>query len=139
MDENTKIIGYRIRQRRTELGYSQEEVAHLLGLNSKAMISLIEKGRVKPYKHLDRLAEILQTTTEWLCNNEPSEFSPYFTDRDLNKLLECIQRTIEDTIIARKHLASKELKKAADNEIKVLMTLDRKVREQIGESKAAQK
>ena len=40
-----EIIGKRIRDKRTELGLSQEELAKRLGYSGKSMISLIEMGK----------------------------------------------------------------------------------------------
>jgi transcriptional regulator with XRE-family HTH domain len=59
------LDGYRITQRRTLLGYSQEELADMVGTSQK-MISLYEKGSVPNGLKLRSLAEALQTTTDYL-------------------------------------------------------------------------
>ena len=68
-------IGERIKNRRNELGLTQEELAHKLGYKSRAAISNVEKGledltttRVKKY------AEALDCTPSFLLgwDDEPS-------------------------------------------------------------------
>ena len=60
-------IGKRIRQRRKELGFSQEELAKRSGYRGQPMIREIESGRVgKPGKLLE-LAAALGVRPEWLA------------------------------------------------------------------------
>ena len=63
------IFGQRLRTRRTQLGWTQLELAQRAGV-IQADISLLERGA----KHtvwattLDRLAEALQVSTDYLLN-----------------------------------------------------------------------
>lgn len=57
----SEIIGKRIRDRRVELGLSQEELAKKLGYSGKSMISLIESGkRELGITQISPLAKILE-------------------------------------------------------------------------------
>lgn len=58
-------ISDRVKQRRKELGLSQERLAELLHVKQPS-IQKLEKGRVRNPKYLKRLAMILKTTQEWL-------------------------------------------------------------------------
>lgn len=56
-------VGERIRNRRIELGLTQEELAHKLGYKSKASINKIELGiQDLPQKKIAEVAKALETT-----------------------------------------------------------------------------
>lgn len=56
-----------IKQRRKELGYSQDMLAEKLGYTSRSTISKIEKGLVDlPLSKIVLCAQILKTTPMWL-------------------------------------------------------------------------
>lgn len=70
------LCGIRIKQRREELGVSQEQLAarlQLLGLEiSQKVVSRIETGlRVVPDYEVGFFARALDTTILWLLNAEP--------------------------------------------------------------------
>lgn len=61
------VLSVRIRQRREELGMSQEELAARMGYRSKSSITKIEKGiNDIPQNKLEDFAAALETTTAWL-------------------------------------------------------------------------
>lgn len=56
----------RVRQRRIELGLSQEELAEKMGYSSRSSINKIEMGRPISQKIIMRLADALDTTPAYL-------------------------------------------------------------------------
>lgn len=56
----------RVRQRRIELGLSQEELAEKMGYSSRSSINKIEMGRPISQKIIVRLAKALDTTPAYL-------------------------------------------------------------------------
>ena len=77
------VLSVHIRQRREELGMSQEELAARMGYRSKSSITKIEKGiNDIPQNKLDDFAAALETTTAWLLGLEaetapvPAGFEP---------------------------------------------------------------
>ncbi len=60
-------LSSRVRQRREELGLSQEELADRMGYRSKSSITKLEKGvNDLPQSKLEELAAALHTTPAWL-------------------------------------------------------------------------
>ena len=60
-------LSSRIRQRREQLGLSQEELAARMGYRSKSSITKLEKGiNDLPRAKLEELATALDTTPAWL-------------------------------------------------------------------------
>ena len=65
------VLSVRIRQRREELGLSQEELASRMGYRSKSSITKIEKGiNDIPQNKLEDFAAALETSTAWLLGLE---------------------------------------------------------------------
>ena len=75
-------LSSRIRQRREQLGLSQEELAARMGYRSKSSITKLEKGiNDLPRSKLEELAAALDTTPAWLMGlvdlpSPPSGFEP---------------------------------------------------------------
>ena len=70
-------LSRRIRQRRSELGLSQEELADRMGYRSKSSITKLEKGvNDLPQSKLEELAAALDTTPAWLLGLEVSSAPP---------------------------------------------------------------
>lgn len=68
------VIGERIRQRRLELGYTQDELARKVGYKGKVAICKIESGQRNVRQDLIvKLAEALEVTPSWLMgwDDEP--------------------------------------------------------------------
>ncbi len=59
-------IGDRIREKRKELGYTQEELAKKLGYASRSSVNKIENARELSNKKVQLFADILQTTPAYL-------------------------------------------------------------------------
>lgn len=60
-------IGDRIKQRRMELGMSQEELAHKLGYKSRSSVNKIELGGQNlTQKKIKKIADALDTTTDYI-------------------------------------------------------------------------
>ena len=78
---DTDLSG-RIRQRREQLGLSQEELAARMGYRSKSSITKLEKGiNDLPRAKLEELAAALSTTPAWLMGlvdlpSQPPGFEP---------------------------------------------------------------
>ena len=68
------VLSSRIRQRREELGMSQEELASRMGYRSKSSITKIEKGiNDIPQNKLEDFADALETSTAWLLGLSEEE------------------------------------------------------------------
>lgn len=63
-------VGERIRKRRKQLGWTQEELASKLGLTSKAAISTVENNKERlTTDRLSKYAAALKTTTSYLLGD----------------------------------------------------------------------
>lgn len=60
------MLAARVKSRRQELGWSQEELAKKMGYKSRTSINKIEMGRAVSQKIIIRLAEVLDTSPAWL-------------------------------------------------------------------------
>lgn len=76
-EANPIAFGNRVRERRKELGMSQEVLADRSGY-SQTNIGWIEKGQAKrPHIQAEALAEALWTTSDWLLwDKGPKESGP---------------------------------------------------------------
>ena len=64
-------IGERVKERRLELGMTQEELADKVGFKTRASVSRLEGGdRNIPLSKLRKLAEVLETTVGYLMGME---------------------------------------------------------------------
>lgn len=73
MNIDAKVIGSRIRNRRTQLGLTQKELADQAGISPPA-INRFEKGDKSPsIDTLVKLAKILGTSTDFLLGAESAE------------------------------------------------------------------
>lgn len=63
-------IGERIKNRREELGLTQDELAHKCGYKSRSSINKIELSRDLPLRKVSLMAEALQTTPGYLMGWE---------------------------------------------------------------------
>lgn len=67
-------IGEKIKQKRLDLGYSQEELAKLLNYRSETTIHKIEIGKINlNSKKLLEIADILKTTPYYLLGVDKKE------------------------------------------------------------------
>ena len=76
-DRSDTDLSGRIRQRREQLGLSQEELAARMGYRSKSSITKLEKGiNDLPRAKLEELAAALDTTPAWLMGLVDLPFPP---------------------------------------------------------------
>lgn len=76
-------IGERIKQRRIELGYTQEELAKRMGYKSKSTINKIEMGiNAMPVPKVAAFAKALETTPTYLMGWEDEAPEDPITDDD---------------------------------------------------------
>ncbi|MFV0395027.1 MAG: helix-turn-helix domain-containing protein [Coprobacillaceae bacterium] len=78
-------IGKRIKERRDELGLSQDELAIKLGYKSRSSINKIEKnGRNLPQKKIKAIADALNTTPSYIMGWEEKKQDLYSdTNKDI--------------------------------------------------------
>lgn len=88
----TMTINERIRQRRLELGFTQEELAHKIGYKSKVAICKIESGqRHVRQDMIENLAIALDTTPSYLMGWDKAD-----DDSTLAMRLLCRYRSLDD-------------------------------------------
>ena len=66
----------RVRKRREELGWSQEELAFKMGYSSRTSINKIENGRPCSQKIISKLADALVVSIPYLMGWEEKETTP---------------------------------------------------------------
>jgi transcriptional regulator with XRE-family HTH domain len=101
-------IGERIKQRRIELGLSQEEIAHKLGNKSRASVSTVEHDKEDlTTDRIRKYAEALETTPAFLMGWEDDGIPTVvrqmgksmsvdmeISDRDMAEALELYKRYV---------------------------------------------
>lgn len=76
----------RIRDRRSELGLSQEELALQIG-SSQKQVSKYETGKNNPTSDvLDALADVLNTTSDYLLGRTDNPERPLRNEQDLDEI-----------------------------------------------------
>jgi len=70
-------IGEKIKQKRIELGLSQDELAKKVGYKSRSSINKIELARDLPLAKVERMAQALNTTPGYLMGWEDKEESEH--------------------------------------------------------------
>lgn len=93
----------RVKQRREELGLSQEQLALRMGYSSRTSINKIENGRPCSQKIIARLADALCVSIPYLMGwEEETNEKPIVQDDELSeekqKLIERIKKLPEDKI-----------------------------------------
>lgn len=68
-------VGERMRKRRLELGYSQEEVANKLGYKSRSSVNKMECSRNLPITKIEHIATILECSPAYLMGWEQEQTS----------------------------------------------------------------
>jgi len=71
LDRDLTDVGRRIALARNAAGLTQEELANQLGVTRRS-VQGYESGRVAPFRHLDRLSELLGRSTSWFLLEEPA-------------------------------------------------------------------
>lgn len=91
----------RVKQRREELGLSQEQLALRMGYSSRTSINKIENGRPCSQKIIARLADALYVSIPYLMGWEDEEKPTVQDDElseELKELIDCIKKLPEDKI-----------------------------------------
>ena len=80
-------IGKRIRMRREELGYTQEELAFNLGYKSRSSVNKVENSRELSLKKVGAFAEALDCNPSYLMGWEDEETSEtYYINDDAREM-----------------------------------------------------
>lgn len=84
-------LGDRVKQKRENMGLSQEELADKMGYKSKTSIHKIEQGITDlPLSKVEELAKVLNVTTSylmgWESKKEENNIFSQLTDEELAKL-----------------------------------------------------
>src|SRR5258708_5229479 len=98
-EANPIAFGNRVKERRNELGMSQETLADRSGY-SQSNIGWVEKGQAKrPHIQSKALAEALWTTEDWLLWEEGPKASgpPILNDKELTATYNLL--SIEDRAV----------------------------------------
>lgn len=69
-DAALRELGARIAAARNEAGLTQQELADGIGVTRRS-VQGYEGGRVAPYRHLARIAEVVDRPREWFLGEEP--------------------------------------------------------------------
>ena len=89
-------IGERIKNRREELGLTQDEVAKKCGYKSRSSVNKIELSRDLPLKKVSIMAEALETTPAYLMGwEEEHNFSDDFMEKLSKYPPEEVKRAME--------------------------------------------
>lgn len=97
-------LSVRIKERREFLGYSQEELAKMLGYKSRSTIAKIESGIIDiPQSKIELFADVLQTTPGYLMGWDDEE-------ADIINALNIYKKDLDDGILTYKKI---ELSQAA--------------------------
>lgn len=98
MEKNSKLIGIRIMQKRKEKGYTQEELAELLGI-SNGHLSCVERGCYLPTtQNLFKLCDILGETPNYYLIGEISVKQETNIISLIKALPESYQKAIEISV-----------------------------------------
>ena len=92
----------RVKQRREDLGLSQEQLALQMGYSSRTSINKIENGRPCSQKIIARLADALKVSVPYLMGWEEEKEKPTAQgdelSEELQELIDCIKKLPEDKI-----------------------------------------
>lgn len=91
-------IGDRIKSRREELGWTQEELAMKMGYKSKSTINKVEMGKVDvSQKKIPQYAKVLMTTEKYLMGWDEAvptsgQESEYYLDEETREIVELMHK-----------------------------------------------
>lgn len=101
-------IGIRIRKRREELGYTQEELAKKLGYKSRSSVNKIENSREVSMKKIKMYADALQTTVPNLMGWEEPQIIIEKADIDAKVIM--LEKRIKEYAIKLSKLSEDDRK-----------------------------
>jgi transcriptional regulator with XRE-family HTH domain len=95
--EKQMTIGEKIRKLRKEKGWSQNQLAQKIDINTRN-ISLYESGKATPSSEtVQKLANLFNVSTDYLFNDEPENIASMgIKDKSLISLFEEIDKMTED-------------------------------------------
>ena len=94
-------IGDRIKARREELGWTQEELAMKMGYKSKSTINKVEMGKVDvSQKKIPQYAKVLMTTEKYLMGWDEAvptngQKQEYYLDEETREMLQFLDENPE--------------------------------------------
>ena len=94
-------IGDRIKARREELGWTQEELAMKMGYKSKSTINKVEMGKVDvSQKKIPQYAKVLMTTEKYLMGWDEAvptngQEQEYYLDEETREMLQFLDENPE--------------------------------------------
>lgn len=98
-------IGDRIRQKRIEMGLSQDELAQKVGYSSRSTVAKIEKGTRRPQvEDLKKIAEVLNVDMDWLYNGIVIEVDKKRSIADESHLFDYISKLYGEETAQAVHL-----------------------------------
>lgn len=92
-------LAFKVRKRREELGWSQDDLAKRMGYSSRSSINKIENGRPCSQKIISRLALALDVSEAYLLGwldekpREPEEQAPSDIAKELSIILDHLRDT----------------------------------------------
>ena len=92
-------LATKVRVRREELGWSQDELAHKMGYKSRSSINKIEMGRPVSQKIIARLAEVLNVPIYYLMGIETDKAATLSDDGwsdGKKKLFKAVEQMTEE-------------------------------------------
>lgn len=95
-------IGERIRNRRIEIGMTQEELAQKLGYKGKSSINKIECGAQDlPQKKIAAIASALSTTPEFIMGweDDTEENKSYYLNDEVKELAQFLMKNPEYKVL----------------------------------------
>lgn len=103
-------IGERMKERRIELGLSQEELAKKAGYKSRSSIQKLESSRNLPLTKVEKMAKALNCTPAYIMGweDEAPTDNDVLEHIELIDLYEQLTRSQKDHIIATMKLLIKE-------------------------------
>ena len=114
-----KTIGDRIKDRRIELGLSQEDLARRLGYKSRSSINKIElDGQQLPQTKIADFARALYVSPSYLMGWDEGTAEPYYADEDARELAEFLYKNPEYGVLFK---ASRNVKKEDLEVVKTLL------------------
>ena len=90
-------IGARLKQKRMERGFTQEQLAAMASFSARSLQDY-ENGVTIPYKHFTELGRLLDTKPEWfLYGAEPSDQDDRISDLrgEVAEIREMLERVLE--------------------------------------------
>ena len=106
-------MGSRIRERRRELGLSQDELAQKVGYKNRSTIARIESGENDiMVSKLKEIANVLETQVLWLLSGDEQ---PYYIDPEVAAIANELKNNPDMRVLfdASRHLSKQDIQTVA--------------------------